>query len=474
MNKQSRMVGAPRGADPPLSAAENRARDGARAAATSLALDNMRGLLILILLAFHSVLAYLGFLRSDTFAFNDPPYGWRAFPIIDSQRWFGFDIFCAWVDVYLMALMFFLSALFTWPSLARKGAARFLGDRLLRLGVPFVFGLIVIAPFALYPAYRLTAVDASASAYVSHFLALPFWPNGPAWFLWLLAAFTILAVALRRFAPRSMVFLGALAARATNRPGRYFVGLAAAAAIAYVPLAVAYTPWTWAESGPFSLQLSRPLLYGVYYFAGLGVGAHGLERGLLAVDGALARRWRLWFVGSLACLGLWMGLTASTFPDASSAPLILQIGADASFALAGASGCFFMIAASLRFGGVRSPIVISLTRNAFGIYLIHYVFVVWLQYALLAAPLFAFLKAAIVFGGALALSWGATAAIRFTRVGARLIGEAPRPRHGPDRGYDFARRAPQPAAARQRGDERRHGFDSAVQAIRPGEQEPIC
>jgi hypothetical protein len=36
--------------------------------------------------------------------------------MVDSHRWFGFDIFCAWQDVYLMALMFFLSALFARPS----------------------------------------------------------------------------------------------------------------------------------------------------------------------------------------------------------------------------------------------------------------------------------------------------------------------------------------------------------------------
>jgi len=45
-------------------------------------------------------------------------------------------------------------------------------------------------------------------------------------------------------------------------------------------------------------------------------------------------------------------------------------------------------------------------------YLIHYVFVVWLQYALLNAHLFAFTKAGIVFGVTLVLSWAASAALR--------------------------------------------------------------
>ena len=42
-------------------------------------------------------------------------------------------------------------------------------------------------------------------------------------------------------------------------------------------------------------------------------------------------------------------------------------------------------------------------------YLIHYVFAVWLQYALLNAALFAVGKAAIVFGGTLIMSWAIAA-----------------------------------------------------------------
>jgi hypothetical protein len=171
-----------------------------------------------------------------------------------------------------------------------------------------------------------------------------------------------------------------------------------------------------------------------------------------------------------------MGLTALTYPDAATAPLLLQVGADASFALAGASGCFFVMAACLRFWAVRSSIFANLTKNAFGVYLIHYVFVVWLQYALLAAPLFAFFKAAIVFGGALALSWSATAAIRFTRVGARLIGEAPGTHEIDDGRRQFERRATRRAAPTpsQGSDKRRADSDFAVRAIGPGEEEPIC
>src|SRR5271165_182113 len=106
---------------------------------SSLALSNLRAFVILLVVAFHSFLAYLGSQPASPPPFDSAPYWWRAIPIIDSERWFGFDLFCAFTYLYMMQLMFFLSGLFVWPSLLRKGGKIFLYDRFLRLGVPFLF-----------------------------------------------------------------------------------------------------------------------------------------------------------------------------------------------------------------------------------------------------------------------------------------------------------------------------------------------
>jgi surface polysaccharide O-acyltransferase-like enzyme len=60
---------------------------------------------------------------------------------------------------------------------------------------------------------------------------------------------------------------------------------------------------------------------------------------------------------------------------------------------------------------MQSRVLESLSSNAYRIYLVHYVFVVWLQYALLAIAFNAVGKAAIVFAGALALSWMVSAGL---------------------------------------------------------------
>jgi surface polysaccharide O-acyltransferase-like enzyme len=394
------------------------------ASPTSVALENLRGIVILIVLAFHAALAYVSFAPplSD---FSSPPFTWRGFPILDDHRFFGFDLFCAWQDIYLMSLMFFLSGLFVWPSLMRKKNAVFLRDRLVRLGVPFLFGILIVMPLASYPSYSVTALDPSLAGYLDKLFALPFWPVGPLWFLWQLLALTMLAGFVNWVAPGAIPALGRWSAGAGTRVGRYFVCLVALSALAYVPLALAFTPWAWSNAGPFGIQLCRPLQYAVYFFAGIGIGVGGIDRGLVAADGPLARRWALWLAAALASLALWLGASALTFDRVAS--LGMQAAADFAFVIACACGCFFLIGVSLRFAAARSVVLGALGANAYGLYLLHYVFVVWLQFALLALPLFAVVKAPIVFAGTLLLTWTANATLSRIPLGARLIGSAPRP-----------------------------------------------
>ena len=386
---------------------------------SSIALSNLRAVVIVIVLAFHSVLAYLASLPAAPYAFNAAPYLWQATPIIDSQRWFGFDLFCAWQDVSLMSLMFFLSGLFVPASLARKGSWTFLSDRLLRIGVPLVVVVAILMPIAYYPAYRVTAIDPSIEAYWRHWLALPFWPPGPQWFLWQLLALNLLAAALHWLAPRWHEGLSRWLATAGTDPIRFFVALVAASALAYIPLELMFSPWSWQNYGPFSFQLCRPLHYLVYFFAGYLLGAHGLDRGLLDCDGALARRWGAWVVAAFVGFVLW-ALPTSQMLEGQQASSLVKIASGLGFAIACAAGGLSFLAVCLRFALARTRTLDSLSANAYSMYLIHYVFVVWLQFAMLAFALFAVGKAAIVFAGTLALSWGTAVVFGNVLAGAQV------------------------------------------------------
>ncbi len=388
---------------------------------TSLALHNLRGFAILNVLAFHSFIAYIDSQPPSPLPFDSPPYGWTAHPMVDSHRWLGFDLICAFEFLYLMQLMFFLSGLFVWPSLQRKGARTFLYDRFWRVGVPFALGASVLMPLAYYPVYRVTAFDPSWSAFWSHWTALPFWPSGPMWFLWFLLALNIGAAGMFRLAPRSGEFLARLSGKSAADPRRFFIGLASVSALAYIPLAIVFTPWEWVNFGPFGFQPALAPQYVVYFFAGLAVGAYGLDHGLLGPDGMLVRRWAFWLAGAVASFLLWIIATALIVKGQGLALPGLQIAADLGFVLFAATACLGLVAAFLRFAGVRWPIFDSISENAYGIYLFHYVFVIWTQYVLLGVSLPAIAKGVIAFTVTFVLSWAATAAMCRIPIGARLM-----------------------------------------------------
>jgi len=64
--------------------------------------------------------------------------------------------------------------------------------------------------------------------------------------------------------------------------------------LAYVPLAFVFQPRHLTQFGPIAFQAGRLLHHVIYFFA--GVGAYGLERGLLKSDGRLAHSWIYVFV----------------------------------------------------------------------------------------------------------------------------------------------------------------------------------
>ncbi len=387
----------------------------------SLALGNLRAILILIVLAFHSVLAYLGSLPPTAYRFDEAPYRWQAFPIVDSQRFFGFDLFCAWQYVSMMALMFFLSGLFVAPSIERKGSRPFLSGRLFRIGLPLALVISILTPLAYYPTYRVSAADPSFAAFWQEWLALPFWPPGPQWFLSLLLVMNLMAVVLHRFMPGLRDGLIGAAGRLAEKPVRFVAVLLAVAAVAYIPLALVFSPWTWTNSGPVAFETTRILLYLVFFFAGYAIGANGLGRGLLACDGPLARNWAAFLGAAVAGFGFWAGTSSLTLGDWSGVSLPIRFVAAVSLVVACVTGVLFPLAAALRFGRKRRRAYNSLSANAYGMYLLHYVFVVWMQFALLDAALPAIAKAAIVFGVTLLLSWPLAAAFGMMSFGPRPI-----------------------------------------------------
>jgi peptidoglycan/LPS O-acetylase OafA/YrhL len=385
----------------------------------NVSIGYLRALITLMVVAHHAVLAYHPFAPAAPATLTAVPRWWQAFPVVDLQRWTGFALFVGFNDTFFMALMFFLSGLFVWKSLQGKGPGQFVRDRAVRLGVPFVAAAAVIAPLAYYPAYLQTGARGIAGFWRQWF-SLGNWPAGPAWFVWVLLAFDCIAAGLYLLAPKWGETLGRLSSGGERRPITFFAALLALSAVAYLPLELIFSGFLWSAWGPFTFQTSRGLHYLVYFLFGAGVGAYGLDRGLLAAGGKLARRWWLWSLAALMAFAIsaGVGLAAMTAHVGSRG---WEIAADSGFVLSCAVSSFAFLAVFVRFARSRRKIFDSLTANAYGMYLLHYAFVSWLQYALLKSQLPAIAKGSLVFVVVVLLSWGATAALRRIPAVARVI-----------------------------------------------------
>src|ERR1700726_909732 len=78
-------------------------RAAAKTTMRNAALDRARTFITMLVLIHHSVIAYTYFGHTDR------------------QSFLGFDGVVLFNDSFFMAAMFFLSGLFVWPSLKRKG-----------------------------------------------------------------------------------------------------------------------------------------------------------------------------------------------------------------------------------------------------------------------------------------------------------------------------------------------------------------
>ena len=216
--------------------------------------------------------------------------------------------------------------------------------------------------------------------------------------------------------------IGRLASSARLHPVRFFLLLFAASAAVFIPMLAIFGAMAWTSIGPFQFQTARLFHYAVYFLAGIGVGAYGIDRGLLAPDGILARHWLRWTIGMLVVFAVsvvFMLIVISK--GATMSPILLNTVGGAMFALTCGASSFAFLALFVRFATRRRWIWDSLSDNEYGMYLIHYMFVSWLQLAILSSPMPAIAKGLLVFAGVLLLSWGASATIRRIPAVSRIV-----------------------------------------------------
>jgi surface polysaccharide O-acyltransferase-like enzyme len=182
--------------------------------------------------------------------------------------------------------------------------------------------------------------------------------------------------------------------------------------------------WLEWDGFPLPIQTSRILLYTAYFFAGVGVGAVNLRAGLLAENGELPKRWPVWLGFALV---FYVAILVVVYAhhnwvaDFASPPLLWKTSYGLAFATYSAAMAFTVSAVFLRFADSAWRLLDALQPSAYGVFLLHYIFIIWLQYAVYDYSFPAFVKFAIVLSGTLSLSWGLTVVLRKIPTVARMI-----------------------------------------------------
>jgi glucan biosynthesis protein C len=374
-------------------AAEARASVGSRL----LFVDNIRVFLTILVILHHLMIIYAG-------TGNWPYMEGRQDVVVDGLGgWF-----CATNQAYFMGLFLLISAYFVPGSYDRKGAGRFLKDRLIRLGIPLALYSWVINPLFWY-------------AFSSQKIGMPFWRyfpgeyfksgeligHGPLWFVEVLLIFSLVYV-LWRLLTRSRPPQPAVEAR-----------FPANGAIALFALLLGVAGFLARVAFPIDGYTFRPLNLQFGFF---------VQYIALFVVGLIAYR-RNWLVNLPGKTGrLWLGIAVLVI--LLWAPMMVVNGAindDESFrggwtwqsllytlweSFLCLSMCIGLIYAFRRTLNQRGKIAGFLVPNAYTAYIIHAPVITYLAFAMRDVMLYPLLKWALVALVAVSLCFGLSWLIR--------------------------------------------------------------
>ena len=97
--------------------------------------DNIRYLLVFLVVVFHMTCSYSHY--TTWWAVND-----------DNSVFF--DYLMRFLNIFLMPVLFFIAGYFTLPSLDRSGTWLFIKKKFIRLGIPWLIGVILVPPIRIY------------------------------------------------------------------------------------------------------------------------------------------------------------------------------------------------------------------------------------------------------------------------------------------------------------------------------------
>jgi surface polysaccharide O-acyltransferase-like enzyme len=146
-------------------------------------IDNLKVILTVLVVLHHTFITY------------GAPGSWYYMQKTTQQgALIPMTLFVAVNQSFFMGFFFFLSAYFIRPSYQKKGASRFVKDRLLRLGIPLLFYTFILGPFMNYLVYYFG--KGHHITFIQFLSGYDDWIDfGVLWFVAALLLFTLIYVA---------------------------------------------------------------------------------------------------------------------------------------------------------------------------------------------------------------------------------------------------------------------------------------
>ncbi len=168
-------------------------------------IDNLRWTMIILVVSMHAAVTYSSIGR--WYYMEKPAPGMPVFLV--------FATYQAFLQAFFMGFLFFLAGYFVPGAYDKKGPAKFLRDRFVRLGIPTLLYMFVIGPFTEYYVSRSwtsTRPMTFGGEIVKHILNGQFLSGtGPLWFCAALLFFCFVYALFRQFVPSPSRFTTASA-----------------------------------------------------------------------------------------------------------------------------------------------------------------------------------------------------------------------------------------------------------------------
>ena len=344
--------------------------------------DHLRAFVILLVIILHASVTYMVF----------PPEWWY---VIEPENSLAFTALVQVLDVPIMLVLFFIAGFFAYPTIERYGVSHFIKLKTKRLGLPWAFGVVFLAPIV---TYLITVTRGIAKPYLVFWFTDfwgPFYQQSVYWFLGILLLIFVLFAIFYNAVPRWQH----VAVQVERPTWRQFAIIYIVTTVWFLLVSTVIPVDTWSNALKlFTFQPARLLLYGSYFCLGIVADRKGWFR-----ENGYKPALDKWLLIMFLAGSLYLAYSITWTDDTYLISLIIQAILFNSFCLSAVIGSVSLFQ---RYSNKPGRLWSSLGRNAYGIYYLHPIILYPTAYATLSLESPIFVEATLLVIFTTVVAWG--------------------------------------------------------------------